>query len=119
MERALPPLARPLTEDDMAVVEDVLDAADAWSRGELPWHVAAGVGTLVDWSGQPRPSYSRYVAYRVASRDDPRVQALGALIEVIITMSGYRITRQGVYTAAEIRANDAGWQGANLERSTR
>ena len=116
MQNALPPLAETLTFEDRVAIEDVLDAAAAWQRGEMPWHVAAAVGTLRDWRGEPLPSYSRHVAYRVTPRADARWQALDALIDVIIRAQGFMVTAHGLFTASEIRVHDAGWQHANLER---
>lgn len=118
MDRALPPLASALTFEDVVAVEDCLDAAAAWQRGEMPWHVAAGVGTIRDWRGQVSSPYSRYVAYRVTPPTDPRRQALAALIDVIVRQLGYRVTRQGVFIASEMRENDAGWATADLKART-
>src|SRR5699024_9763403 len=111
---ALPPLAEALAFEDMAAIEDMLEAAAACQRGEMPWHVAARGGTLRDWRGEPLPSYSRHVAYRVTARTDPRWQALGALIDTIVRMNGYRATPFGLFTDGEIRVHDAGFDRSAL-----
>lgn len=114
MERALPPLAERITEEDMAAIEDVLDAAASWKRGEMPWQAAAAIGALRDWQGAELPSYSRHVAMRVTPATDPRRADLMDLIDVLVRSQGYTVTRAGVFTKFEIRDNDAGWQYANL-----
>ena len=112
---ALPTLE--LDFEDRVMVEDVLDAAAAWQAGELPWTEAANIGGMLDWRGVVSQAYTRHVAYRVTPRTDPRHAALDALMAVIIRAQGYRVTRQGTFEPSEIRANDAGWQYANLDRS--
>ena len=104
--RAFPPISG-LTADDALAVEDVLDAAASWQRGEIPFPVAASIGALVDWRGQPSPSYSRYVALHLAGLDDPRRAALRALLDVLVRAEGYVVTRQGVFSSWEIRQSDA------------
>ena len=116
MYKGFPPLAERLTFEDQAAIEDVLDAAAAWQAGDMPWTQAASIGALLDWRGEQSQSYSRYVALRVTPRTDPRWDALLALVNVIVQAMGYVATTQGLFTRAEIRENEAGWQYANLER---
>jgi hypothetical protein len=111
---ALPPLAESLSFEDRVEIEDVLDAAAAWKRGEIPWTAAAGLGRMLDWRGQPNEAYTRYVAYRVTPRSDPRLADLDELIEVIIRAQGFVITRQGVFTPTEIRAHDSGFDASQV-----
>lgn len=111
-----PPLANRVSFEDRVAIEDVLDAAAAFAAGDLPFFEAAGIGTILNWRGEPSPPYSRYVALRITPRTDPRREALAALIDTLIAKEGWRVTRQGVYSMTEIRANEAGWEHANLER---
>lgn len=104
----------PLTPEQQASVDDVLDAAAAWAAGHLPFYEAAAIGTIEDANGTPSPAYTRYVATIRTLSDDPRRKNLMDLLDVLIEAQGYVMTRQGVYTKFEIRDNEAGWQYANL-----
>lgn len=94
---------RAYTDDERAVVEDVLDAAAEWAAGRLPLGEFWRVGTLLPrrWSteavrdregrttapgvvchGRDMGGYSRFVALNWAVKHgDPRRHALRAAIE--------------------------------------
>jgi glutathione synthase/RimK-type ligase-like ATP-grasp enzyme len=103
-----------LTDEDVASIEDCLDAAAAWRRGELPWQAAANVGAVRTGRGEALPSYTRHIAVRITPKSDTRRADLLALIDVLVRAEGYVVTTNGVFRPEEIRANEAGWQYANL-----
>lgn len=90
-------LARPgtgdrvFTDEEVAAVEDVLDAAVEWEAGRLPLGELWRVGTLFPrpWTyrgetcrGQDAGGYSRYKALNWARQHgDPRWRPLAAAIE--------------------------------------
>jgi ABC-type nitrate/sulfonate/bicarbonate transport system substrate-binding protein len=83
-----------LSPEDAAIVDDLLDAAQAWADGLLPWYEAAKVGELT-YRGVVMPGYTRYIAYTRTPDIDPRREALGRLIERLIAASGWTTGRQG------------------------
>lgn len=92
---------RALTFEEQVEVEDVLDAALAWTNGELELGVAANLGGI-ETDGHPSAPYTRFVALRTTPRSDPRWQALDSLCTKLSRMSGYMITRQGVFTRRDM-----------------
>lgn len=97
---------RPLTPDDRANVEDVLDAAAAWRAGELPWTVAAAVAPTA-YGATMSAGYTRFLAIRTTPLSDPRRPALMALITYLIDMTGVVRTTSGMFTPAELGQSDA------------
>ena len=91
---------RPLTTEERDSIEDVLDAAQAWAEGTIPWYQAAKYGGVA-YRGHTSSAYSRFLAMVNASRTDKRRPHLLALIDEITRRSGYRITGQGVFSAAD------------------
>lgn len=103
--------------EEVAAIEDVLDVAVAFVAGDVPFYEAAAIGTLLDWRGIVSPPYTRYLAMDFArKRGDPRKRALMALLDRLVVAEGYVVCAQGVYTRAEIAANEAGWQYANFDK---
>ena len=96
---------RPLTPEERDSIEDVLDAAQAWAEGSIPWYRAAKYGGVA-YRGHTSNAYSRFLAMVNASRTDPRRPHLLALIDEITRRSGYRITEQGVFSAADEYQHD-------------
>jgi len=105
---------RPLTTEERDSIEDVLDAAQAWADGSIPWYQAAKYGGVA-YRGHTSSAYSRFLAMVNASRTDPRRPHLLALIDEITRRSGYRITEQGVFSAADECQHDGAvrWLRAN------
>lgn len=95
-----------LTPDELDTINDVLDAAQAFADGALPFYEAAAIGTLADWRGVVSPAYTRYVAMTRTPKNDPRKGALLRLLDALVSAEGYVITRQGVYQRWEIRESD-------------
>ncbi len=91
---------RPLTTEERDSIEDVLDAAQAWADGAIPWYQAAKYGGVA-YRGHTSSAYSRFLAMVNASRTDSRRSHLLDLIDEITRCSGYRITEQGVFSAAD------------------
>lgn len=103
--------AREIPEPYREAVEDVLDAAAEWARGDLPWTVAAGIGA-VDLETPAGPirrgsPYTRALAIHLTDRSDPRWRVLHEFCTHIVTMTGYTITSFGVFDAYELHQHDA------------
>ncbi len=96
---------RPLTSEERDSIEDVLDAAQAWAAGSIPWYQAAKYGGVA-YRGHTSSAYSRFLAMVNASRTDRRRPHLLALIDEITRRSGYRITEQGVFSAFDEAQHD-------------
>ncbi len=92
---------RPLTGDEILDVEDILDAAREWAQGRLPWQEAARLGHI-ERNGKLSQSYSRFVALRSTSRDDPRRRDLIELCGHIDRMLGGVHTRHGRFTRRQM-----------------
>lgn len=97
---------RHLTPDEITAVEDVLDAAAEWASGALPFDAAVRVGTATSPSGHVSPTWTRYLAVRVADRSDPRRAHLLRLIDHAIEMRGLVVTDFGVISKAELAESD-------------
>lgn len=92
---------RELTPDEIAEVEDVLDASAEWRAGRLPWQAAANIGTIARGS-RPSSSYARFVALNNVSRTDPRRDDLLALMDHLDRAQGLTITDGGTMTQRDI-----------------
>lgn len=88
--------ARTLTPDEQDAVADVLDAAHEWRAGRLPWQAAANIGTYHN------PERTRFLAITTTPKTDSRWHDLMALLNVLVDMSGFVRTRQGVYSTREL-----------------
>jgi hypothetical protein len=99
--------SRTLSPEDSAIVDDLLDAADAWDRGALPWYEAAKVGEMT-YRGVVMPGYTRYIALTRTPDTDPRKAALWRLILRLNAAAGLKEDRHGCLVSdAMVRANDA------------
>lgn len=100
-------IRREPSADELLGMEDVLDAAQEWAEGRLPWEVAANVGAMgvVDWrDGSVRFSagYGRYVTLVRTPRSDRRWGCLFRLVQVLVMMGGSTVTTRGVFAADEL-----------------
>ncbi len=93
---------RPLTCDEAAVVEDVLDAASEWQAGRLPLGELMRIGSLTHGT-RPSPGYSRFTALYTTSKSDTRRAALMAAIEEMVRREGWVSTGQGLDQQGELR----------------
>ncbi len=92
---------RALTQDEAADVNDVLDAAHDWDAGTLPWQAAANVGTII-CEGRPSSGYSRFIAFLLTPKTDPRRRCLEALGTHLDTQQGLRVTPRGTFSQRDI-----------------
>jgi len=84
-------------------VDDVLEAALAWSDGGLPIHEFARVGTIPrPAGGLPSAGYTRSVAMLSTPISDPRRMALRRAIDTLLRFQGLEITRHGVFDKGEV-----------------
>lgn len=99
-----------ITPDHQACVDDVLDAAADWYDGRMPWNVAASVGEIerrtMTGTWHRSPGYTRAVALRHTSTDDPRWRALSDLCTEIVRKTGFVITAFGVFDTDELHQHD-------------
>jgi hypothetical protein len=91
---------RPLNDEEIAVCEDVLDAAAEWRAGRLPLQVFSQIGRLPCQDSRGRrvesPGYARFVAMWHATPGDPRRDALLAAIECLVRQQRVIISRHGL-----------------------
>ncbi len=92
---------RALNPDEAADVNDVLDAAQDWDAGKLPWQAAANVGTIL-CNGRPSSGYSRFIAFLLTPKTDPRRRCLDALGTHLDTQQGLRVTPRGTFSQRDI-----------------
>jgi hypothetical protein len=92
---------RALTPDEQLDVNDVLDAAQDWQAGKLPWEAAANVGTIL-CEGRPSSGYSRFIALLLTPKTDPRRRGLEALGRHLDTQQGLRVTPRGTFSQRDI-----------------
>ena len=92
---------RALTPDEAADVNDCLDAAAEWAAGRLPWQAAANVGTIL-CEGRPSSGYSRFIAFLLTPKSDPRRRCLDALGTYLDTQQGLRVTPRGTFSQRDI-----------------
>ena len=91
---------RALTDAERDSIQDILDGAYAWSRGEMPISAVMQLG-IVEYDGRPSPAYSRWVAIGKTPHSDPRWQALHDMIDLVVRKQ-FIVTTQGVFTPVEI-----------------
>ncbi len=108
---------RPLTPEEQDDVNDILDAAEAWAAGALPWYEAAKLGTIA-YRGHSSNRYARFIAVWQCDKADRRRAHLLALIDEINRRSGYHITEQGMFTSHDDHQHDGAirWMRANPTR---
>jgi len=92
---------RELTPDEAFEVDLVLEAAADWDAGLLPASEAAKVGAMTRGT-RPSPAFTRFWAMQVASRSDPRRDALSRLQDALDTRRGLAITPTGTLTPSDI-----------------
>lgn len=100
---------RTLSPIEQDMVADTLDAAVEWKEGRMSYQDAARV------AGEP-DQHIRFLALTSTPRDDPRWQALRALIDVLIRASGFVVATQGIYTPQELGQHQAAVHSAQQER---
>lgn len=93
--------------DEGLAIEWVLDAAQEYVDGKLPWYEAAKIGavTHIDWrSGRDIESaaYARFLAVVFAKASDPRRAAVLALCAEIVAQSGAVLTTHGLFNRDEL-----------------
>lgn len=115
-------IRRKPTTDELAAIEDVLDAADAYAQGEMPWQVAANIGSVdaIDWrTGEVYPStaYARFLAVSTTHPVDPRRRSVTALCDRLVRESGYVVTTHGVFHPQELYERDVTVRSAGERRA--
>jgi hypothetical protein len=97
---------RPLDDEEIAVCEDVLDAAAEWHAGRLPLQVFAQIGRLPCQDSRGRrvesAGYARFVAMWHAAPGDPRRDALMAAIEHLVRQQRVIISRHGLFDHGDV-----------------
>lgn len=92
-----------MTDADRLEVDDVLEAATAWARRELPIHEFAKVGTIPSpATGRTSSGYTRYVAMLATPITDPRRMDLRRAIDALLRFQGIEVTTHGVFDRDEI-----------------
>lgn len=93
-----------LTDEQRVEVDDVLEAAAAYRRGELPLTEFANVGTIGrPVSGVPSAAYSRFVAVTSTPPSDERRADLLAAIDDLLAFQGFIVTKAGMFEPDELR----------------
>jgi hypothetical protein len=93
--------------DEGLAIDWVLDAAQDYVDGKLPWYEAAKIGavTRIDWrTGRDIESaaYTRFLAVVFAKPSDPRRAAVLALCTEIVAQSGAVLTTHGLFNRDEL-----------------
>lgn len=102
-------IRRKPTQDEQASIEDVLDAAEAYVRGEMPWWEAANIGPVenVDWrTGEVIAStaYARFLAVALTHPVDPRRRSTVALCDRLVREQPSNVvTTHGVFEHQDLR----------------
>ena len=108
---------RPIDADEALAAEMILDAAEHYAAGKLPWWEAANIGAVRCHDSEGREihstGYGRYVALMVAIRtNDPREAALRQLVDELIDQSRVTVTRFGIIDQNELIQHDVIVRGA-------
>ena len=93
--------------DEGLLIEWVLDAAQDYVDGKLPWYEAAKIGavTRIDWrTGRDIESaaYTRFLAIVFTPASDPRRAAVLALCTEIVAQSGAVLTTHGLFNKQDL-----------------
>ena len=95
-------ITRPLTDDDRATIQDILDAASEWNAGRLPFYAFMRAGTLLGYDRNNRryesAGYARAVALVTTAPSDPRRACLLRAIEELCRLQDVVRTRHGTFT---------------------
>jgi hypothetical protein len=103
---------RAFTADEALAVEEILDAAQHYADGKLPWWEAANMGGIETINGFST-GFGRFLALLWATANhDPRLPALTRLINELVTQSGVTVTRFGIIGVDELRQHDLTIRGA-------
>jgi hypothetical protein len=103
---------REFTADEALAVEIILDAAQHYADGKLPWWEAANQGEVVSQRGYST-GYGRFLALCWAlANNDPRLPALRALIDELVFQSGITVTRFGIIDVEELHQHNITVRGA-------
>lgn len=100
-------ISREPNMDEGLSIEWVLDAAQDFVDGKLPWYEAANIGavTHIDWqSGRDieSTSYARFLAIVFTPASDPRRAAVLELCEEIVAQSGAVLTTHGLFEKQDL-----------------
>lgn len=99
-------ITRPLTEDELWAVEDILNAAAEWQAGTMSLGVFATIGSLPAWNSKGRrcdsPGYGRALALMSTPRTDSRWSALKKAIEEMVRNQDVVVTKHGVFERSEL-----------------
>lgn len=97
---------RDWSQEERDAIEDVLDAADAFTSFRLPLEEALKVGALATGNGMvTTPAFGRVRAILAARLDDPRRRSLLDMLDIVIRTQPGIQTNKGWFSHAEIAAN--------------
>ena len=97
---------REFTADEALAVEIILDAAQHYADGKLPWEEAAKLGEVESLCGYSS-AYGRFLATCWATaNNDPRLPALRRLIDVLVLGCGVTVTRFGCFEQRDLLEHD-------------
>lgn len=103
---------REFTADEALAVEIILDAAQHYADGKLPWWEAARMGAVDSWNGEST-GYGRFLAICWATaNNDPRLPALRQLIDALVTATGITVTRFGIFEQDDLLQHNVIVKGA-------
>jgi hypothetical protein len=110
-------ISREPNMDEALAIEWVLDAAQDYADGKLPWYEAASIGAVarIDWrTGREIEStaYARFLAVVFANASDPRRAAVLALCNEIVEQSGAVLTGHGLFDRSDLAEVGATLRGA-------
>lgn len=94
---------RDWTQEERDSIEDVLDAAMAFARFELPLAEAAKAGLMANRSDAAgEASFARVRAVLAADPADPRRRALLDMLDVMVRAQPVVITKFGLFERSEL-----------------
>jgi len=103
---------REFNADEALAVETILDAAQHFAAGKLPWEEAAKLGEVLSLRGYSS-GYGRFLALCWAiANNDPRLPALRLLIDTLVTATGITVTRFGIFEQQDLIQHDVIVRGA-------
>lgn len=99
--------SRDWTPEERDSIEDVLDAAMAFARFELPLAEAAKAGVMASRSDAAGgASFAKVRAMLGADPSDPRRAALREMLEVMVRAQPVVITKFGLFERSELMRHD-------------
>lgn len=97
---------RAWSQEERDAIEDVLDAADAFTSFRLPLEEALKVGALATGKGTATsPAFGRVRAILAARLDDPRRRSLLDMLDIVIRTQPGMQTNHGWFSHGEIAAH--------------